>query len=305
MLLSELIGRNVLCTDTGETVGRISRLLLGERGRRIAYYALQDSWYLPPRVIAGEHLRIHSVAVVPSEAHVRSIIDVPEAVKLANRTVTIGAPVYTRGGDFAGRVEDWSFTEGGALESLRINGFDIPLEDICVVGRDAVIIASNALLPDYDRPLRTEGLGAEETTDKAQERTPKASPPDEGFAAPPESANASGGQNMPIDAPVASAPLTDAPEKITGAIPVPPRAELRSAVSEVGERAAEFLCGQYATADIALPDGQWLIRCGALITAEVITAAKAFDKLVELTIKASAIAPSPDVEGIAQGEEVE
>jgi len=162
-----LPGLAVVTLDGGEQVGRVHRLVIDPKKKRVAALLVSSRGSLRKQLLpidAVFALGSHAVTVQSREALGPLAGDERAALALKERIDLVGAPVITTRGELLGAVRDFEVTDRGEITALYVSGgllrslagreIAVPGELLVALGRDAAVVDERAALLGEAEPER-------------------------------------------------------------------------------------------------------------------------------------------------------
>ena len=167
MRSKRLPGLAVVTLDGGEQVGRVHRLVIDSKKKRVAALLVSSRVSLRKQILPIEAvfaLGSHAVTVQSKEALGPLAGGERAAFAAKERIDLVGAPVITTRGELLGAVRDFEVTDRGEITALYVSGgllrslagreIAVPGELLVALGRDAAVVDERAaLLGEAQPPL--------------------------------------------------------------------------------------------------------------------------------------------------------
>ena len=167
MRSKQLPGLPVLTLDDGVQLGKVKKVLVDPREKRVAALIVGQRGWNQQKVLpmSGVYaLGSHAVTIERGDVLV-AVRDAHEyeALIKEDRTRVVGSPVVTTSGELVGTVRDFEVTGTGSVEALYIGKGSfpsffrrapaIPGELVVALGKDAVLVADKVIaMVEGDEP---------------------------------------------------------------------------------------------------------------------------------------------------------
>lgn len=160
-----LPGLAVVTLDGGEQVGRVHRLVIDPKKKRVAALLVSSRGSLRKQLLpidAVFALGSHAVTVQSKEAIGPMSGDELAALAGKERVDLVGAPVITTRGELLGAVRDFDVTDRGEITALYVSSglirslarreIAVPGELLVALGKDAAVVDERAALLGEAQP---------------------------------------------------------------------------------------------------------------------------------------------------------